>query len=168
MSLLVQALFYQLRTSKEDFSVIKRQHQAQLAKYASRQSAESSTGSQPHSSAAPDSNVKTEDSTPAAASATSTTPAESANPNPNPMPNVVPPNLPTAPRQPWEHVEEVLNLLKTAFPLLALSMEKMVDQIQTRGKPPPEEDIYRFITALLMDGMSVSRPSRQVVSRSRR
>src|SRR5437773_1177477 len=30
---------------------------------------------------------------------------------------------------PWEHTEEVLSVLKTAFPLLALSMETMVDQI---------------------------------------
>ena len=67
------------------------------------------------------------------------------------------PQLPQMPRQPWELVEEVLNILKTAFPLLALSMEKMVDQIQSRAKPPSDEDIYRFFAALLVDAIGVSR-----------
>lgn len=66
------------------------------------------------------------------------------------------PQMPQMPRQPWELVEEVLNILKTAFPLLALSMEKMVDQIQSRAKPPSDEDIYRFFAALLVDAIGVS------------
>jgi transformation/transcription domain-associated protein len=57
---------------------------------------------------------------------------------------------------PWEHTEEVLAVLKTAFPLLALSMETMVDQIQKHFKCPPDEDAYRLIVALLNDGLSVS------------
>jgi transformation/transcription domain-associated protein len=67
-----------------------------------------------------------------------------------------PPNPGSIPKQPFELVEEILNILKTAGPLLSLSMEKMVDQIHTRGKSPTEEDIYRFITALLVDAMQVS------------
>lgn len=58
-----------------------------------------------------------------------------------------------APRQPWDHVEEIMNMLKTAFPLLALTMEKMVDQISLRAKPASDEDIYRFFSALLADAM---------------
>lgn len=146
----MQALFYQLRTSKEDFTVIKRQHQAHLAKYASRQSAEASSSSQATESESTATGVKTEsaaDGTAAVPSGSDSTSANSAS---------VPPHLSTPLPQPWERVEDILNMLKTAVPLLALSMEKMVDQIQTRGKPPPEEDIYRFITALLMDGMQVS------------
>lgn len=86
-----------------------------------------------------------------AATAGSTTPGvpPAAQTTPTPIPQ---------PRQPWELVEEILNILKTAFPLLALSMEKMVDQINSRGKPPQEEDIYRFLSALLLDGTQV-RPS---------
>jgi transformation/transcription domain-associated protein len=57
-------------------------------------------------------------------------------------------------RQPQELLEEILNILKTAFPLLALSMEKMVDHINVRAKPPIEEDIYRFLSALLNDAIS--------------
>ena len=71
----------------------------------------------------------------------------------------MPPPAPTqsmGPRQPWEHVEEVMNILKTAFPLLALTMEKMVDQISLRAKPASEEDIYRFFAALLADAHQVS------------
>ncbi|KAK3822766.1 MAG: hypothetical protein J3Q66DRAFT_279230 [Benniella sp.] len=49
------------------------------------------------------------------------------------------------------HVDDIMNILKTAFPLLALSMESMVDQIQQRLKPSPEEDMYRLIVALLTD-----------------
>lgn len=60
------------------------------------------------------------------------------------------------PRQPWEYVEEVMNVLKTAFPLLALTMEKMVDQISVRAKPSSDEDIYRFFAALLADALQVS------------
>lgn len=53
-------------------------------------------------------------------------------------------------------VDEIINMLKTAFPLLALMMEKMVDHISIRAKPNSEEDIYRFFAALLNDAMLVS------------
>ncbi|KAF8138723.1 FAT domain-containing protein [Boletus edulis] len=52
-----------------------------------------------------------------------------------------------------EHVEEVVQILKTAFPLLILSMETMVDQILQRFKAPPEEEIYRLISMLLQDAI---------------
>ncbi|CAG8494689.1 11619_t:CDS:10, partial [Ambispora leptoticha] len=56
-------------------------------------------------------------------------------------------------KQPWEHVEDIMSILKTTFPLLSLSIETMVDQIQTRLKPTSDEDIYRLIVALLNDGV---------------
>ncbi|KAI5310276.1 hypothetical protein KEM55_009131, partial [Ascosphaera atra] len=58
------------------------------------------------------------------------------------------------PQRPWEHCEEVMAGLKTAFPLLALSMETMVDQIHTRFKCALDEDTYRLLVALLNDGLS--------------
>lgn len=61
------------------------------------------------------------------------------------------------PRAPNEMLEEINNMLKTAFPLLALMMERMVDHISIRAKPNSEEDIYRFFAALLNDAMQVSR-----------
>ena len=63
---------------------------------------------------------------------------------------------PAAPRVPSDMVDEIINMLKTAFPLLALMLEKMVDHISIRAKPNSEEDIYRFFAALLNDAMLVS------------
>ncbi|KAL8351867.1 hypothetical protein RB601_002265 [Gaeumannomyces tritici] len=57
-------------------------------------------------------------------------------------------------RPPWELTEEIMSVLKTAFPLLALSMETMVDQIHKNFKCPPDEDAYRLIVALLNDGLA--------------
>jgi transformation/transcription domain-associated protein len=57
-------------------------------------------------------------------------------------------------KKPWEYTEEILAVLKTAFPLLALSMESMVDQIGKYFKCPPDEDAYRLITALLNDALN--------------
>jgi hypothetical protein len=56
----------------------------------------------------------------------------------------------------WEYVEEVVNMLKTAFPLLILSMETTVDQISHRFKATQEEEIYRLICMLLQDAMQVT------------
>lgn len=58
-------------------------------------------------------------------------------------------------RQAWEHVDEVVQILKTAFPLLILSMETMVDQIFQRFKATTEEEIYRLICMLLQDAIQV-------------
>jgi transformation/transcription domain-associated protein len=72
----------------------------------------------------------------------------------------IPPlNVPTKTSQPLELVEELMSNLKTNFPLLALTMEKMVDQISLRAKPSSEEDIYRFFAALLADALQVSHES---------
>ncbi|KAJ1997213.1 transcription-associated protein 1, partial [Coemansia thaxteri] len=43
--------------------------------------------------------------------------------------------------------------LKTAHPLLALSMETMIDQIVHRLKPSAEEDMLRLVQALLRDAL---------------
>ncbi|KAL2811601.1 hypothetical protein BJX63DRAFT_274498 [Aspergillus granulosus] len=57
-------------------------------------------------------------------------------------------------KKPWEYSDEIMSGLKTAFPLLALSMETMVDQIHKNFKCPPDEDAYRLIVALLNDGLA--------------
>jgi len=83
-------------------------------------------------------------------------------PTGNPQDNTSLPSSGTAPeassshpRQAWEHVDEVLQTLKTTFPLLILSLETMVDQIQHKFKPAPEEDVYRNICMLLSDAVQV-------------
>ncbi|CAJ0754064.1 13417_t:CDS:2, partial [Entrophospora sp. SA101] len=45
----------------------------------------------------------------------------------------------------------IMSTLKASFPLLALAMETVVDQIQQHLKPNSDGDIYRLIVALLND-----------------
>lgn len=58
-------------------------------------------------------------------------------------------------RPTWDCVEELVQNLKTSFPLLILNLETLVDQIISRFKPTHEEDIYRHICMLLQDALSV-------------
>jgi transformation/transcription domain-associated protein len=60
---------------------------------------------------------------------------------------------PQVKKTPAEITDEIMSVLKTAFPLLALSMEGMGDQISKFFKCPPDEDAYRLIVALLNDGL---------------
>ncbi|PVU85473.1 hypothetical protein BB559_007001 [Furculomyces boomerangus] len=50
---------------------------------------------------------------------------------------------------PGSRVDEMISKLKTAHPLLALSVETMIDQLKQRLKPTPEEDVYRLLSTLL-------------------
>jgi transformation/transcription domain-associated protein len=64
---------------------------------------------------------------------------------------------PTQPiRQAWEHIEEVGQILKTAFPLLIMSLETIVDQLNQRFKLTTDEDLYRLIFMLCADSTMVS------------
>jgi hypothetical protein len=56
---------------------------------------------------------------------------------------------------PWEYIEEVAGTLKTQAPMLHPSLEMLAEQLFTRFKPNPDEEIYRFILALLNEGMQV-------------
>lgn len=56
-----------------------------------------------------------------------------------------------------EHVDEVVQILKTAFPLLILSMESMVEQLNSRFKASQDENTYRFICMLLQEALQVRR-----------
>lgn len=58
----------------------------------------------------------------------------------------------SGPRQPWEYLQELNNILKTAYPLLALSLESLVAQINERFKTSTDEDLFRLINVLLIDG----------------
>jgi transformation/transcription domain-associated protein len=74
----------------------------------------------------------------------------------------VEPPLPPSVRQPYEYIEEIVSILKTAFPLLALTMETFVDQIHTRFKATPDEDTYRFTSILVAEAMTVRAVSTMV------
>ena len=173
-----QALYFQLRTNREDMLVIKKNQEVREKKEkerakaqaaaASKQSASPSIKQEPNpettSSSRPgtanggdndtkDATATTEDAKPSVAGDAASTPAAGTNGNTaaqNPAPAAKQPGK----KFPWELTEEVMSTLKTAFPLLALSMETMVDQIQKHFKCPPDEDAYRLIVALLNDALA--------------
>ncbi|GAM83910.1 hypothetical protein ANO11243_019000 [Dothideomycetidae sp. 11243] len=165
-----QALYFQLRTSREDMQTIKRsQEMKEMREKKARAARESSEAKQKSPSAssttapnsdgpAPKSNndqlneaLQTNGTTNGEEKA-KTEEAESKDPKPE--------EAPPKPKKPWDHTEELMQTLKTAFPLLALSMETMVDQVQKYFKCQPDEDAYRLIVALLNDALSfVGRPN---------
>jgi len=65
--------------------------------------------------------------------------------------------IPAQPKQPWEYVDEILNVMKTGHPLMVLTIETMVDQILQRFKATSEEEIYRLVCMLLGDAVQVNR-----------
>ncbi|GMF06155.1 unnamed protein product [[Candida] boidinii] len=99
-----QALHFQLRTTREDFAIIRRQ-------------------------------VSQRNGT-----------------NPNDLSQSFA-NVPISQRQPWQHVEEIMGILKTAYPLLSFSLESLVDHISQRFKCDPDSDAYRLVVALYNDGV---------------
>ncbi|KAF7559003.1 hypothetical protein G7046_g5162 [Stylonectria norvegica] len=163
-----QALYFQLRTNREDMAVIKKN---QEAKERARQRAQS-TVSNGKASASPSLTKQEPPKPDGSASRPGTanggdntrikTESIEANGNasatPVPMANgqAQDSQQPAQPQKkpPWELTEEIMSVLKTAFPLLALSMETMVDQIQKHFKCPPDEDAYRLIVALLNDALA--------------
>ena len=177
-----QALYFQLRTNREDMLTIKKnqdqkeERERKMKARAQAQSQGSASGSTPKPNGSPtmqrqetpagrpDSATGSRPGTanPESSSAIKSEPTEDnkgaaieANTN-GATANGTSTPPPQAPQKkpPWEHTEEILAVLKTAFPLLALSMETMVDQIQKYFKCPPDEDAYRLITALLNDALS--------------
>ncbi|KAK3200882.1 hypothetical protein GRF29_213g235076 [Pseudopithomyces chartarum] len=159
-----QALYCHLRTTREDMATLRKQHEQKEAKEkalkAKQQQAQGAQGSpapkaenRPGSSAGGTQPTPANgDTKPVANGATNgTVNTEGAAQD---APNAPAAEAPPAPKRPWDHVEEISAILKTAFPLLALSMETMLDQIQKNFKCPPDEDAYRLIVALLNDGLA--------------
>ncbi|MCJ1335959.1 hypothetical protein MMC09_001233 [Bachmanniomyces sp. S44760] len=153
-----QSLYFLLRTKREDMSAIKKQadqkqennkkmmmKQSPTAKRDTPEAGRANSASRPGTA-----NGESNQSDPI---------QTSASPKQEPSVQTQPVQekeneQPSAPKQPWEYSDEIMSVLKTAFPLLALSMETMVDQIQKHFKCPPDEDAYRLIVALLNDGLS--------------
>ncbi|ODV71827.1 histone acetyltransferase TRA1 CYBJADRAFT_142845 [Cyberlindnera jadinii NRRL Y-1542] len=127
-----QALHFQLRTTKEDFAVIQRQAIAVANRQGSVNSNSQSSQSGNNATASQGPN------------------AGGALPGNNGIQTASTSN---GIRQPWEYVEEIMGILKTAYPLLALSLESLVDQINHRFKCHADEDAYRLVIALLNDGI---------------
>ncbi|KAH9909805.1 FAT domain-containing protein [Xylariomycetidae sp. FL2044] len=170
-----QSLYFQLRTNREDMLAIKknqeakekaRQQRAQSAAANGRPTSSSSQtkldnsqtkqeGSSRPQTSSGDGNAPTK-SEPSEANGTANVPAAGAAPAAagDQQSNKDGSSTSGHKKPPWDHTEEIMSVLKTAFPLLALSMETMVDQIQKYFKCPPDEDAYRLIVALLNDGLA--------------
>ncbi|KAI1075256.1 FAT domain-containing protein [Whalleya microplaca] len=168
-----QSLYFQLRTNREDMLAIKKNQEAkekarQRAQSAASSSkpvnsplqakqenplAKSESSSRPQTSSG-DGNAQTKPEPSDANGASTGPPATSATPAPNGDQKDGTTSAAGQKKPPWELTEEIMSVLKTAFPLLALSMETMVDQIQKYFKCPPDEDAYRLIVALLNDGLA--------------
>ncbi|EON62943.1 hypothetical protein W97_02169 [Coniosporium apollinis CBS 100218] len=135
-----QALYFQLRTSREDQMAIKRQADQKDARDKAARAKQGQPDGSPNG---------TQDS----AGNPSTTPK--VEPNGQPAANGDS-GEPPVPKKPWEYFEELNAALKTAFPLLALSMETMVDQIQKQSARSPDEDTYRLIVLLFGDAVNAT------------
>ncbi|KAI0119620.1 hypothetical protein F4814DRAFT_249005 [Daldinia grandis] len=159
-----QSLYFQLRTNREDMLAIKKNQEAKEKARQRAQSAASSgkPSSSPSLSKQENPQMKPESSSrPATSNGESSLQAKPEATDANGVANVDQStgkdgasSVPAQKRPPWELTEEIMSVLKTAFPLLALSMETMVDQIQKYFKCPPDEDAYRLIIALLNDGLA--------------
>ncbi|KAK9475364.1 uncharacterized protein V1510DRAFT_427714 [Dipodascopsis tothii] len=141
-----QALHFHLRTTKEDYAVLQRQAMQAAQREASRNPG-----------------VRNSPSLQQAGTPSESPHLQQASLNATPSPRM-PVNQPlqagpagqfanATPLQPWEYVDEITKILKTAYPLLALSMETFVDQVYQRFKCPADEDAYRLIVALFNDGV---------------
>ncbi len=166
-----QALYCHLRTTREDMVALKRTHENNEKKEAKEKEAKAAKMKQ-QGQGSPTVKQGSPDARPVSSGAQSATTSNEGKPTANSTPNgtikteggqqgspttstaPAAPDAPTVPKKPLDHVEEISAILKTAFPLLALSMETMLDQIQKNFKCPPDEDAYRLIVALLNDGLA--------------
>ena len=174
-----QALYYHLRTSRDDFQSIRKQHELKQRNAQTAKATQSSPSG---------SNQNLPSSRPGTAEGGSETAQQLSNGTSGEVPNTnahaegtsqiqSSPNAdgnaqnqsqdqqgspeqaqqqsePQRPRQPWEYIEEINNTLKTTSPLLGLSMEAMVDQISRHLKASPDEEAYRLIVALFNDALN--------------
>lgn len=155
-----QALYFLLRTTREDMVQIKKQQDQRQEKInrAKQQSPNVKQGS-PNNQAMPN-DRQGSSSRPGTANGDAVPNGDVNGVEQKPEPNgevqvSAEGEAQPIPKKPWEHSDDIMSVLKTTFPLLALSMETMVDQIQKHFKCPPDEDAYRLIVALLNDGLSV-------------
>lgn len=145
-----QALYFQLRTTREDMNSIKKtQEQKEKNRQRALANATTAGANKPGSSASP-TMTKTEGVEGASGSRPQTSSSQQKAEGGE---NGSDKQTTAHKKAPWELTEEIMSTLKSSFPLLALSMETMVDQIQKYFKCPPDEDAYRLIVALLNDGL---------------
>jgi transformation/transcription domain-associated protein len=162
-----QSLYLLLRTNREDMLTLKKQQdqkEEKLKRQRQQQQQQAQQGGTPTKQSSPDN--RTEGSSrpgtangenapngTAVGASSPTLPQKETNGETKSTPDEEKPEQEPL-KKPWEYADDIMATLKTAFPLLALSMETMVDQIQKNFKCPADEDAYRLIVALLNDGLS--------------
>ncbi|RDB22695.1 Transcription-associated protein 1 [Hypsizygus marmoreus] len=147
-----QALFYHLRSTREEMQLAKRSNE----RAAAARAALNQTNTDPSRRDGTDANSGDLNALQASGSGPQTQSSSDANHGGAGGAPIAGPSVseaPGAPRQPLEYIDEVLQVLKTSFPLLVLSLETMVDQIQHKFKLSTDEDIYRNICLLLQDAI---------------
>lgn len=150
-----QALHFQLRTTKEDFAAKQRQfielsRQKQTATLSAQQDKVKTTENGTKSD---EMDSGQEKQTEEGNESKEETQNDSNSKDDTPEGGSKLPPQAAAIRRSWEYVEEIMGILKTAYPLLALSLESLVDQINQRFKCTADEDAYRLGIALLNDGV---------------
>ncbi|KAL9111516.1 MAG: hypothetical protein Q9227_004003 [Pyrenula ochraceoflavens] len=157
-----QALFHMLRTAREDLT-LKKTQEAKLEQQRAAKQKQSTPQTQSTKASSPEQRAQVSSRPGTANGATNgesapngipkqSSPKEEPNGDSKATEKTEIPQEP--PKSAWDYAEEVMSTLKTAHPLLALSMETMTDQIQKHFKCPPDEDAYRLIVALLNDGLA--------------
>lgn len=145
-----QGLFFHLRTAREELKAAEEADKKAKASEAMKKAGSAVAGT-PQSPAIPPSASQDTPEAPASANNEDTTMSDAQEKalQANGEAGQAAPALKT----PLEYVEEIASNLKTAFPLVALSIELVCDQISSRFKAIPDEDIFRLISALLQDGL---------------
>lgn len=138
-----QALFYHLRATREEFLTKKKQFEAGQKRQQKPQVEKTEGNNSRPGTANGDATANG-----------SSSPKPKQEPNGDAQPNGTETDKKEEPKKPWDYTDEIMAGLKTAFPLLALSMETMTDQLSKHFKCPPDEDAHRLIVALLNDGLA--------------
>lgn len=133
-----QALHFQLRTMKEEFSTQKRLMAELLRQKGPKAGSSTEQDDKSLDSKLETDTTKLDSDSKAVTNGLSTAEKESAT---------------SSIQLSLEHVEGIMGILKTAYPLLALSLESLGDQINQRFKCTADEDAYRLGVALLNDGV---------------
>ena len=150
-----QALYFSLRTTREDLMAIKKAQDDRRKRMERERPQASKQASSDNSAGAGDKpNPSSRPGTANGEAATNSSDATKQGSNGTVAAATNGDAKKREPEQPWEHADDVMQELKKTWPLLALSMETMVDQIQKYFKCPPDEDAYRLIVALLNDSLS--------------
>ncbi|GJE84852.1 phosphatidylinositol kinase family protein [Phanerochaete sordida] len=144
-----QALFFQLRTTREEMIQMKRQAAAYAQMRANSAQAQQSTPTpRPADADQQQAGQEAQGQGTDDPAQQATRPASAANGVQDGQDQKAPM------RTGNDALDEVHQISKTAFPLLVMSLETIVDQLGQRFRSSPEEEIYRLVCMLLQDALT--------------